>query len=177
MGALRASVQDKEAQVARCRKWWLKNKDNIKEHRAENWQRFYKKNREKMLGVYRQRHVDNLSHDRWKALKSNSKRRGMPFILTEIEFDRWFSNVKQQCEYCDVIDLTLEPQTLAGHKAQTFTIDRRNSNLPYTIDNMGISCWLCNRYKSDLFTHDEWREIAQKYIKPRWMKKLEAINA
>lgn len=50
-----------------------------------------------------------------------------------------------------------------------FSIDRKDSSLPYTIENMCFSCWRCNRCKSNVFSAAEWREIAQKYVKPKWV--------
>lgn len=102
----------------------------------------------------------------------------MPPVITREEFERWFiANKNLPCTYCDVVDLSLEEsRQLCGGYPRSMTIDRKDSSLPYMIGNMVMACWTCNRLKSDIFTFDEFREIAQKYLKPKWQKKLERVN-
>lgn len=87
----------------------------------------------------------------------------------------WFRSQKQACVYCDILDFRLDNDN--RRPLRGFTIDRKDSNLPYTIQNICLACWSCNRLKSDIFTFDEWREVAQKFIRPKWMKKLEVVNS
>lgn len=120
--------------------------------------------------TYRERHPDWM---RWNVLRTSSHKRGMPFILTREEFSRWYLSQERKCAYCDLIDLSLgERNNFGGSQCRFFTVDRKDSALPYMIENIVLSCWLCNRGKNDIFTFDEWRQIAQTYIKPKWISRL-----
>lgn len=100
----------------------------------------------------------------------------MPFILTKDEFRQWYRAQPQQCSYCDLVDLTLDDSLTSGRRACRFTIDRKNSQLPYTLENMTMSCWICNKSKGSLFNYEEFRDIAQRYIKPKWLARVEAVR-
>ena len=114
---------------------------------------------------------------RWYSLKIRSRKMGMPFVLTRDEFSDWFLKSEKKCAYCDLFDLSLAGWFPGGKKILNFTIDRKNSDLPYSIENICFSCWTCNRLKSDYFTFDEFQEIGQRYIKPRWIGKLEELKS
>lgn len=111
---------------------------------------------------------------KYLQIKITSRNSGRPFIITKEEFCRWYETQDLKCVYCDVVDLSLAGSTSSGKGLRMFSIDRKNSILPYTIENMCFSCWTCNRLKSNYFSAEEWREIAQKYIKPKWVAKAQA---
>lgn len=98
--------------------------------------------------------------------------KGFPFTITHAEFSEWFLRTPQRCEYCDLVELCLDSKTRRGTIPLTLSIDRKDSAQAYTLENMCFSCWTCNRLKSDIFTYSEWKEIAQKYIKPKWLARL-----
>lgn len=114
---------------------------------------------------------------RWNSLKSSSKERGMPMLITKEEFYQWFNSQERKCHYCDLVDLSLDSPLSKNKMPITFTVDRMDSRLPYSVENIVMACWTCNDYKGAIFSHDEWLEIAQKYMKQKWMKKLETICA
>lgn len=114
---------------------------------------------------------------RYSTLRSTSRQRGAPFLLTRTEFYEWYRKQPNRCHYCDLVDITLDDELSGNRQALTFTIDRKDSSQPYILSNMVFACWVCNRLKSNEFSHDEWMEIAQKYVKPKWKKKLELANA
>jgi len=61
---------------------------------------------------------------------------------------------------------------MRGDVPLSFSIDRKDSRKAYSPDNMVPCCWNCNRLKNDFFTHEEFKKIAQKYIRPRWKAEL-----
>lgn len=134
------------------------------------------KYQEKMraLGLWSYRRTPH----RWKynTMKVRAKIKGWPFLITKDEFELWYRNQEQKCSYCDLIDLSLY-QPFHRSKIFHFTIDRKNNDLPYTIENICFACWACNRAKGELFGAEEFREIAQKYIKPKWLKKLDRVQS
>jgi len=79
-----------------------------------------------------------------------------------------------ECHYCGITKL--EAETLEGFFNETtkrLTVDCKDNDLGYRIDNIVLACHKCNFIKSNIFTHDEMVEIANKYLKP----KLDKIRA
>lgn len=111
---------------------------------------------------------------KFQSMRTNSKTRGLPFVLTWPEFRDWYQKQPDQCEYCEVVDLSVTEDGPMG-ELRLFTIDRKNSALPYQIGNISKSCWSCNRLKNDFFTYDEWKEIAMKYVRPKWLAKMPRV--
>lgn len=114
---------------------------------------------------------------KWNQMLARSRRCGWEFVMTREEFKDWFLTTPDKCFYCDLTDLSLDMKLPAGIHPYFFTIDRKVPILHYTLPNMVKSCWRCNNLKRDFFTVDEWREIAQKYVKPKWMAAMGMANA
>lgn len=137
---------------------------------------YYRRKRKEVLdsrfAVYR------LSPEKTKYfnLKRRSITKGWPFLITRSEFNDWFQKSEKKCFYCDLVDLTLL-DSIFREESIHLSIDRMNNSLPYIIENMCLACDTCNTLKRDFFSSDEFREIAQKYIKPRWMAKIEKVIA
>ena len=68
---------------------------------------------------------------KYKDYKYHSKQRGIDFNITQEEFQTFW---KQDCSYC-------------GDKIETIGLDRINSRLGYTIDNLVPCCTSCNYMK------------------------------
>ena len=126
------------------RRWTLANPEKVKEYR----QRFIR------------RHPES-------RIYSNLNYRSEKHCLTRQEFVGWYHSVAKICKYCDIPeDLLWINTTQRGN--HSFTIDRLDNKRGYYLGNLALSCFLCNRIKSDYFNASEMREIAQKYIKPKW---------
>lgn len=142
--------------------------------------KYYQKNKERLnkRTVARNRRYREMypERKRYEKLKGRSKTAGMPFVMTSQEFSDWFIKTEKKCAYCDLIDLGLDRIFMKGQVLRHFTIDRKYVELPYSIENICFACWTCNHLKSNYFNYDEFREIAQKYIKPKWMSKLARIT-
>lgn len=114
---------------------------------------------------------NNILSRRYEGIKLRSIQNGWPFIITKEEFMDWCNRVEKKCNYCDLIDLSLNKR--GNTQLYMFTIDRKDNNMPYTIENICLACWTCNKTKAEIFGHDEFKELAQRYIKPKWQRKLE----
>lgn len=83
---------------------------------------------------------------------AGAKRRGLEFLLTEIEFRRICS---MDCFYCG------GPPSNSSKKGNSATpfiyngIDRKNNNLPYTLGNCVPACKTCN-YAKHILSIDEF---------------------
>jgi len=174
-----------------CRKWRSENPEKWKQVFSSYNKKYYRKHKKMFKKLNAKHYEDNSKSIIGKAqkryaikyfkypwvyvytnLKTSSKKRDMPFLITREEFYRWYREKKQECEYCGLPDISIDQYCNRGRKLRRFTIDRKDNSLPYTIENMCFSCWTCNRGKSDIFGYAEWMEIAQKYIKPRWQNRL-----
>lgn len=92
------------------------------------------------------------------------------FQLEWKAFRHWYLMQPQCCHYCGIslVDFLTAQKQLSGvaSKAKTLTVDRRDSALPYVVENIVLACCLCNYLKGFIFSHDEFREIAEDYVSP-----------
>lgn len=82
---------------------------------------------------------------RFSQAKSIAKQRGLCFDFT---VEQYVAVRSQPCRYCGFP----LPETGIG-------LDRKDSNIGYTIDNTVPCCMECNSCKTDVFTYDEMLEI------------------
>jgi len=96
---------------------------------------------------------------------------GVPIDFTKKEFVRWYNAQPKKCAYCGVPSEKLE---LIGSyyydKCDRLTIDRKDNNQGYTLNNITLACYRCNFIKADIFSYIEMCEIGEKYLKPKWEK-------
>ena len=108
-----------------------------------------------------------ISHKRTNSNKDSE--RSAQVNLTNKEFKVWFANCYDgTCSYCGV--------TLEQYRSSTFLkkirphiknfgIDRKDTTRGYELDNIAVACNFCNSVKGSFFSHDEFKEIAKKYIR------------
>ena len=95
------------------------------------------------------------------------------------EFKGWLLKQKDKCSYCGftleetkkVLKIFLRPGSQTN--SNKFQIDRKNNEKGYSLDNICFACAICNTHKRDFFNHQEFKEIAETYIKPKIQKYLE----
>lgn len=138
---------------------------------------YYYKNHDSIVIGKRAKYKNDPIYDKYRALQFRSQAKGMPFLITRDEFSHWYGRQEQRCAYCGLADLVHDDKPFGGgRKSGFFSIDRRDSNLPYVVENMVLACVRCNRLKNNFFTYDQWKEIAEKYIRPHWMGMLGVGN-
>lgn len=106
-----------------------------------------------------------LDHFRYERKSENASK----MEINKEQFFDWFDkNYKGECEYCKISLEQYENSKLflklkvPGHR---FGIDRKNSLDGYNLNNIAICCSICNSAKSFVFESEEFKEIAQKYIR------------
>lgn len=89
--------------------------------------------------------------------------------FTSDEFVEWYNSQDKICVYCGLTEEEFIKafQPHYKRKMKRLTVDRKNNDEGYTLDNIVLACHRCNSIKSDWFTYEEMKEIAKKYIIPR----------
>ena len=105
--------------------------------------------------------------------KCNAISHNILFNISVHDFVEWYNKQDKKCFYCDLPAELVELNKYKMSNINIFrlTLDRLNSEEGYVIDNIVLCCGRCNLTKSNFFTSSEMREIAQKYITPKWIMK------
>ncbi len=119
----------------------------------ENAKRYREKNPEKIREYKKLWRKKNYSKAKYSSKKATCKKLGVGFNIPVLEFVNWYDSQPDKCHYCG--------NSFRG-KWDT-QIDRKNPSDGYTLDNIVLACSLCNRTKSNVFTHDEWSEIVIRF--------------
>jgi len=96
-----------------------------------------------------------------------------PLIISKEDFIEWYEVQERVCVYCDISEgkLLLLDDAI-NNTTNKLTIECMENSIGYIGGNLALACRRCNLVKSDLFTFDEMREIAQRFIKPKWVARL-----
>lgn len=98
--------------------------------------------------------------DKWRHLRRRAEKKNVP-VCTRVEFESWHAKQALQCVYCDASES--EAVRLYGHRLH---VDRIEAPLGYVTGNMQFACHRCNLTKNKYLTHEQMREIAQRYFNP-----------
>ncbi len=97
-------------------------------------------------------------------LRTRVMREGLEFNITQGEFVEWFNKQDLGCYYCGVPLMFIAGRN-SDKKLQGISIDRKDNNRGYELDNMCLACRRCNTIKNSYFTEKQMLEIADKYFK------------
>jgi len=95
---------------------------------------------------------------KWNLLKSSSRRRGITCTLSFEEFEAAIKD--RECHYC------------GGLIGPNLGLDRKDSNLGYTIGNIVLCCWPCNAIKHTFLSYEEMLSIRPVLIRARNRREL-----
>ena len=132
-----------------------------------------KRDRQKKHRVKHGPYIPNIKSHIWSLLRHvKSQRKSKKASVLEFDkkqFSNWFEkNYNGKCYYCEITLEQYEKEKkflkvkVPGFR---FGIDRKNSQDTYNLDNIAISCSICNSAKSFVFDADEFKKIARKYIR------------
>ena len=80
--------------------------------------------------------------------------------FTEEEFLAWLRSQNRSCHFCGISEPELEAQGIKssiGLTVAALGIDRLDNSSDYTIDNIALCCYACNKAKGNVFTTEEMR--------------------
>lgn len=119
-------------------------------------------------------------------LRYGAKKRGISFSLTRELLEEWWRSTPDICCYCNVpieeyIKIRDFIQNYSGANnnilkfkkflrrvsdahSRWMTIDRKDNQKGYEIDNITKACWFCNSLKNDFFSEEEFNKIAPQII-------------
>lgn len=95
-------------------------------------------------------------------------------------FYQWWKDEPKHCNYCKLSESDLEKlRNIEGHinkrypkRGKSLEIDRKNPHGSYTdTKNLVLACYWCNNAKTDTFTEEEFKQIANS-IKLIWETRL-----
>lgn len=162
-----------EKELAIHRRYRARHKYKIRAQSRVRMYQFWKDHPEIMRQRGRKYHAAHPIETKYGQLRYRSIRRNLPFTLSKGDLITWYENQEKKCAYCDLKDLSLDMPLMTGKTAASLTLDRKDPKLPYTLDNLVLSCWFCNRAKGTWFSSEEWWKIAQLYVKPKWQVRTE----
>lgn len=149
-------------------KYYLKNKEKLLKQSKEYW-KLHKNDAGIIAGIKKARaKYQKTPKSFFKTINSNAQRRNLKVEITQEEFIKWFLQQKY-CFYCDIPSSLLN-EFVSGKYIKRLTVDRINNNLSYSLKNIVAACYRCNAIKSDYFSQEEMKQLAQQFIKPRWQK-------
>lgn len=110
---------------------------------------------------------------KYKGLKSRNIG-----VCLQSEFIDWFNKSLRICEYCGIKEedwsKIIDPKVNIGKR--WLTIDRKDNDIGYQIDNISWCCMRCNQVKNSVLTYQEMKEIGIKYIRVKWLKEIKEIQ-
>ena len=95
---------------------------------------------------------------KFSCIKSEAKRRGIVVSMTKEEFVKWFNNIEKKCHYCGCEILS---NSGGKPKPNSLTIERKNNNGDYCIENIVLACYRCNSVKSFWFDYHQMKHLSK----------------
>ena len=147
----------KQKKAARMKLWYAKTKEtriaSARKYRQENKAAFnqYRNN-------YRTKNPEGI----FDCIKQSAKKRGIVLGVSRLDFVDWHNAQPKICVYCSRSEDEVNQDVLVvRNKSTRLTIDRKNNDEGYFLDNLTLSCMRCNSIKSNYFTFDEMIEIGK----------------
>jgi len=169
-----------------CRVCYL---ENYKQTRKRYHKKYYEENKQKIINNVNKWRKENHKkfrdndNKRWKSInfknnikyiyrviKQNSKRKNRDVLINIDDFIEWYSNQEKKCFYCGI-----DNESIIKCGFSRFQIDRVNNDLPYSKDNIVLSCNYCNKTKSNILNKEEMLFIGKKIIKKLWKRKISSL--
>lgn len=153
-------LKNKDKIKTRCKRYYLRNKKLIlKQHKIyrqinremfkKSGKKYYERNKYNPKTIYR-------------GIKLSAKRRNIKFLIIQKDFIIWYNKQEKRCHYCErtLEDIRNDKKEPLFHKGR-LTIDRKDNNGVYKINNIVLSCMRCNFIKHNYFTEKQMLKIGK----------------
>ena len=111
------------------------------------------------------------AEQRYKNIRHRANRADLN-CLSRNAFVSWYINTPKICEYCGIPEEIWETLYYGKQYKFSLSIDRKNNDSGYELWNMALACHVCNVVKNQFLTESEMRDVAQRYLKPKWQAKI-----
>jgi len=145
------------------------NQKNFKKvaKRMKQYNQEHKKEHAEWMQRYRR-----TQNGRYATIKTSGQKRGIQVEFSLKEFIEWNNQQKRECIYCGISENLLELLKWGRRNSRNYlTIDRKNNNKGYVLDNICLACEVCNIAKNQYIAFKEMQIIGQS-IKEIWGKRL-----
>lgn len=149
-------IERREEYRAIGRRWYNKNKARISIEMKE-WR---KRNKERCCGYARR--YRRTPKGIYCILKRNAKGRGIGFEMSKEEFIEWIEAQPKKCHYCG-LDLFF----YVSERGSRLSIDRKDNDGSYTLNNIVLACYRCNNKKSNDIPYESMLKIGQIFKEDR----------
>ena len=172
------TLEIKEKRKKQQRKYWENHKDNINKWKRDYYKEYFldetkRLHRQELQKINRQK--ESYKIKRWQyelkptCIYKHLIRHHKQVDFTMEEFIKWYSSQRKICYYCDLSEENINLfDWKTNGRVKRLTLDRRNNNRGYELNNLVLACYLCNAVKNNVFTEQEMLEIGERYIKPKW---------
>jgi len=109
---------------------------------------------------------------KYRAILLCAKGRGIKVDFNKDQFKDWWSTQQQECSYCELPGDKVHVFKSHFGNTNRFTIDRKDKNKHYLLDNIALACSVCNRVKGNIFTYETMKIIGKKFVQPIWKDTL-----
>ncbi|MDP2692284.1 MAG: hypothetical protein Q8O88_01430 [bacterium] len=135
--------------------YWKNHPEKYENHLRivrKNSQKHYYKNRHQILQELKNK---RLLQEPWESIfagmRQHSKKLRFVFGLSKKEFAAWYVAQPKVCVYCSQEVCHFKKKA----RFNSVSVDRKDNQKGYMFDNMGISCYFCNRTKNSTLTYSE----------------------
>lgn len=150
----------------RTKDWRKRNKRKVRDY-AKKYRELYKDKN----NARRKKYIKTPNHIYYKLLES-AKLRNLDVGFTKNTFVKWYKQQNKKCIYCNRDIKTIHKQNLFAidKRFSRLSVDRLNNIKNYSLKNIGLACFSCNRIKGSLFTFNEMKIIGNFISKKRGTK-------
>lgn len=136
-----------------------------------------------MFLFFENQYTDEIARvKRIKRLYNSDRKKGFKSLS---DFYIWFNEQGDKCYYCGVqeslVTYLFSHDILKSKRSRGkyFEIDRKDPDGLYTKENCVLTCYFCNNDKSDIFDHEQYKQIiidGRKQFLEQLHEKMRVVN-
>ena len=176
----------KEANRIYSREYYYKNREKILNKRRGNkdflakkriyFTKWKRKNKERYYNsIFEWGKTANGIYSRIKNRCKNKKDEKHRLEITRDEFIDWWGRQEQRCAYCGLTikQINKLPDWYVRRSGKYhLSIDRKDSQKGYSLDNIVLACYMCNTMKNSFLSYEEMKKVGEVVLKPKLAKML-----
>lgn len=140
--------ENKERHLARMKEW----RRRLKEEEPERWRELVERN------IARSKKWRATSKGVYGALRRSAHKQGREVRISCSEFVAWWEGRPRVCHYCG-------RRTEVGRGLKAESLDRKDNERTYSLDNIVISCKRCNLMKGSWLSYKQMLDAGRRYFK------------